>query len=115
MTVIDKLVRGREAAWIETRRDLHRHPELGFTELRTASRVAQGLSDLDFSVRVGAQVMDASAMRRVQAHGGNACYFIIGSDLSDFHHTSHFDFDERSIAVGVRLFAGLAEKASAAF
>jgi len=52
-------------------------------------------------------------MRRVQANGGNACYFIIGSDLTDFHHTAHFDFDERSIAIGVRLFAGLAEKVSA--
>lgn len=65
MTVIDKLIRERESAWIETRRDLHRHPELGFTELRTASRVAQGLSDLGFSVRVGAQVMDAAAMRGI--------------------------------------------------
>jgi aminobenzoyl-glutamate utilization protein A len=52
-------------------------------------------------------------MRRVQANGGQACYFIIGSDLTDFHHTAHFDFDERSIALGVRLFAGLAQKVSA--
>jgi aminobenzoyl-glutamate utilization protein A len=52
-------------------------------------------------------------MRRVQANGGQACYFIIGSDLTDFHHTTHFDFDERSIALGVRLFAGLAQKVSA--
>lgn len=52
-------------------------------------------------------------MRRVQANGGKACYFIIGSDLTDFHHTVHFDFDEASIATGVRLFAGLAERVSA--
>jgi len=47
-------------------------------------------------------------MRRVQARGGKACYFIIGADLTDFHHTSHFDFDEAAIEIGVRLFAGLA-------
>jgi len=51
-------------------------------------------------------------MRRVQARGGNACYFIIGSDLTDFHHTAHFDFDEASIETGVRLFAGLAQRVS---
>jgi aminobenzoyl-glutamate utilization protein A len=63
--VIDELVRAREAAWIETRRDLHRHPELGFTELRTAARVAQRLSELGFEVRVGSEVMDSAAMRGV--------------------------------------------------
>ena len=51
-------------------------------------------------------------MRRVQARGGKACYFIIGSDLTDFHHTAHFDFDEASIETGVRLFAGLAQHVS---
>ena len=51
-------------------------------------------------------------MRRVQARGGHACYFIIGSDLTDFHHTAHFDFDETSIATGVRVFAGLAQYVS---
>lgn len=51
-------------------------------------------------------------MRSVQANGGKACYFIIGSDLTDFHHTAHFDFDEASIITGVRLFAGLAERVS---
>ena len=51
-------------------------------------------------------------MRRVQARGGHACYFLIGSDLTDFHHTPHFDFDESSIAVGVRMFCGLARYVS---
>jgi metal-dependent amidase/aminoacylase/carboxypeptidase family protein len=37
----------------------------------------------------------------------------IGSDLTDFHHTARFDFDEASIETGVRLFAGLAERVSA--
>jgi aminobenzoyl-glutamate utilization protein A len=53
-------------------------------------------------------------MRRVQERGGHACYFLIGSDLTDFHHTAHFDFDEASIAVGVRMFCGLARYVSTA-
>jgi aminobenzoyl-glutamate utilization protein A len=52
-------------------------------------------------------------MRRVQAGGGAATYFLIGSDLADCHHSVRFDFDERSIALGVRLFASIVERASA--
>ena len=51
-------------------------------------------------------------MRRVQARGGHACYFLIGADLTDFHRTADFDFDEASIATGVRMFSGLAEHVS---
>jgi hypothetical protein len=36
---------------IEWRRDLHMHPELGFKEIRTASRVAQELEKLGYRVR----------------------------------------------------------------
>jgi metal-dependent amidase/aminoacylase/carboxypeptidase family protein len=32
------------------RRDLHRHPELGFQEVRTAGVVARSLSELDLEV-----------------------------------------------------------------
>ena len=73
-------------------------------------------------VRLGARLEEGAApfrvtggedapflMRRVQERGGQACYFIIGADLTDFHHTAHFDFDEASIATGVRMFAGLAD------
>ena len=62
MKLIDTLVAERGAAWIEIRRDLHRNPELGFTELRTAARVAQRLQALGFQVRVGSEVMDAPSM-----------------------------------------------------
>lgn len=51
-------------------------------------------------------------MRRVQARGGCACYFIIGSDLAAFHHAHDFDFDEASIAMGVAVFARIVERAS---
>ena len=38
---------------IRTRRDFHRHPELGFQETRTAGIVAQTLSDLGLEVQTG--------------------------------------------------------------
>jgi len=46
---------------IETRRDLHKHPELGLTEFRTASLVARRLSDLGIEVRTGKAVMDSAS------------------------------------------------------
>jgi amidohydrolase len=43
---------GREAltALVSLRRDIHRHPELGFKEHRTADRVAEVLAELDIPV-----------------------------------------------------------------
>src|SRR5699024_4826717 len=46
---------------IEWRRDFHRHPELGFLEMRTASIVAQELSDLGYKLRLGKEVMKEEA------------------------------------------------------
>jgi aminobenzoyl-glutamate utilization protein A len=48
--------------WVAVRRDLHAHPELGFTEFRTASLVARRLRELGFTVRMGRDVMDPTAM-----------------------------------------------------
>lgn len=47
---------------IATRRDLHKYPELGLTEFRTASLVARRLKDLGFTVKVGREVMDPNAL-----------------------------------------------------
>ncbi|WOV84845.1 amidohydrolase [Sporosarcina jeotgali] len=41
----------------EWRRDLHRHPEQGFLEMRTASIVAAEVTRLGFNVRLGKDVM----------------------------------------------------------
>lgn len=46
---------------IALRRDLHRHPELGLTEFRTASLVAERLTALGLNVRVGREVMDSAS------------------------------------------------------
>jgi aminobenzoyl-glutamate utilization protein A len=42
---------------VEMRRDFHRFPELGLTEFRTASTIAERLDTLGFQVRTGRDVM----------------------------------------------------------
>jgi aminobenzoyl-glutamate utilization protein A len=46
---------------VATRRDLHRYPELGLTEFRTASIVADRLTKLGLEVRLGRDVMDSAS------------------------------------------------------
>ncbi|NMO93741.1 amidohydrolase [Actinomycetospora sp. TBRC 11914] len=43
------------------RRDLHAHPEVGFTEFRTASRAAGRLADLGWDIRTGTDAIDPAA------------------------------------------------------
>lgn len=50
---------------IETRRDLHQHPEVGFTEFRTASHVVQVLGSLGYRVLYGADAIHPSSRRGV--------------------------------------------------
>ena len=38
---------------VKARRDIHQYPELGFTEFRTASKVARRLKNLGYEVKVG--------------------------------------------------------------
>jgi aminobenzoyl-glutamate utilization protein A len=51
----------------EVRRDVHRHPEVGFTEFRTASRAAGLLADLGWTITTGADAMAADARRGMPA------------------------------------------------
>ncbi|MFJ4923757.1 amidohydrolase [Streptomyces sp. NPDC088725] len=44
---------GAESTAVRWRRDIHRHPETGFTEFRTASLTAGRLADLGWEVRTG--------------------------------------------------------------
>ncbi|MFB5190701.1 amidohydrolase [Alicyclobacillus fastidiosus] len=45
------------------RRDLHQHPEVGFTEFRTATIVVEQLLSLGYDVRFGRDVMEPSSRR----------------------------------------------------
>jgi aminobenzoyl-glutamate utilization protein A len=46
---------------VKTRRDLHRFPELGMIEFRTASIVAERLTALGLEVKLGREVMDSAS------------------------------------------------------
>ncbi len=72
---------------VALRRDLHRYPELGLTEFRTASLVAARLTELGLAVRLGREVMDSESRiglpdleeldrcyRRAEAEGAPAAF-----------------------------------------
>ena len=42
-------------------------------------------------------------MERVQSHGGQAAYMMVGANLAAGHHDSHFDFDERALGYSLKL------------
>lgn len=53
MASISPEVKALSTSMTELRRDLHRHPELGFQEVRTAGIVAERLKALGYTVRTG--------------------------------------------------------------
>ncbi|KKX54280.1 amidohydrolase [Brevibacillus borstelensis] len=48
---------------VSLRRDFHMHPEVGFTEFRTASKVVEILASLGFDVIYGADAMEGDSRR----------------------------------------------------
>ena len=48
---------------VALRRDFHKHPEVGFTEFRTASKVVQILTSLGYDVIYGKDAMDGDSRR----------------------------------------------------
>lgn len=52
---------------VERRRDLHRHPETGWTEFRTASMIIGELKKLGYDVKFGADVIDEKSMMACRA------------------------------------------------
>nr|WP_274921868.1 hypothetical protein [Providencia sp. G1(2023)] len=51
-------------------------------------------------------------IKRVQAHGGKAAYFVIGSDIKAGHHQAKFDIDEEQLFTGFSIFTGLLQRLS---
>lgn len=64
-TKIKTMAAAMEPTMIERRRDLHRHPEPGWTEFRTASFVASTLTALGYDVKTGKDAIDPDAMMGV--------------------------------------------------
>jgi aminobenzoyl-glutamate utilization protein A len=54
---IDQVVREIESRLVQNRRDFHRYAESGWTEFRTASRVARILDELGYEVHAGRDVL----------------------------------------------------------
>ncbi|MBQ3562650.1 MAG: amidohydrolase [Clostridia bacterium] len=58
---IVKLVDDVTPEMIAIRRDFHKHAEVGWTEMRTASLIARTLADLGYEVLIGKEVCDAES------------------------------------------------------
>ncbi len=62
---------------VATRRDLHRHPELGFEETRTSTLVAERVRALGYEVRTGLGTTGVVALRR----GGGGRTVLLRADM----------------------------------
>jgi len=62
---IIKLVDDVTPEMIRQRRDFHKYPEVGWTEMRTASIIARTLADLGYEVLIGKDVCDAESRANV--------------------------------------------------
>lgn len=62
---VKQLATERADKLIACRRDLHRHPESGWTEFRTTSIIASALLDLGYEVKLGEQVICRASMMGV--------------------------------------------------
>ena len=55
-------VDGMQEELVTGRRDLHRYPEPGWTEFRTAAKVAKALKELGYGVAMGREAVAEAAM-----------------------------------------------------
>ena len=62
---IIKLVDDITPEMVRLRRDFHKYPEVGWTEMRTASMIARTLADLGYEVLIGKDVCDAESRANV--------------------------------------------------
>jgi len=62
MSKVIELADGLQESTVCCRRDLHAHPEAGWTEFRTAAIVAATLSTLGYEVETGNKVIEENAM-----------------------------------------------------
>lgn len=56
MSGVNELVAELEPDLIRVRRDIHRHPELGWQEFRTTAIIAEWMTALGYQVKLGRDV-----------------------------------------------------------
>lgn len=72
-----------------------------------AARI-DGVTEIVKSEVFGAGDDATFMMRRVQQRGGLAAFLTMGAELKGGHHTPYFDFDEKAILIGTKVFAAAA-------
>jgi hippurate hydrolase len=87
-----------EADLIAFRRDLHRHPELGFKETRTAQKVSQALSDAGLEVHTG---IGGTGVVGVLKRGNGTDSILLRADMDALPIAEKSGHDYRSTRDGV--------------
>jgi amidohydrolase len=84
---------------IETRRDLHRHPELGFEEHRTAGIVAERLAAAGYEVRTG--IAETGVVGDLAGGAGDGPTVMIRADMDALPVSEETEHGYRSTVEGV--------------
>ena len=61
IAAMKKIVRENEPDWIALRRDIHRHPETGWLEMRTSAVIHKRLTELGYTVLTGSRAVSSGA------------------------------------------------------
>lgn len=80
-------------------------PDLMAMVARLASQIEE-VDRVEETVPMGGSDDATWMMNRVQQRGGKATYVVLGSDIAAGHHNDYFDFDERSMLIGLKLLVG---------
>ncbi|MCA3503024.1 MAG: peptidase M20, partial [Rhodobacter sp.] len=75
--------------------------------VRRAAAIAVGVNELQHVSDFRACDDVAVMMRIVQARGGIAGYFGLGTTMDGPHHNPRFDLDEDSLVVGLSVFLNI--------
>ncbi|BBX20646.1 amidohydrolase [Mycolicibacter terrae] len=95
---IDRIVAADTPRLIEVFKDLHRNPELGFAEVRTAGIVAQALTDLGFTVTTG--IGQTGVVAVLERGRGPVVMYRADMDALAVHETSGLDWASHDPALG---------------
>jgi amidohydrolase len=84
---------------VETRRDLHRHPELGFQEFRTAGIVAERLRAAGYEVRTG--IAETGVVGTLRGGAGTGPTLLLRADMDALPIAEECAHDFTSTHTGV--------------